>query len=226
MHRLRRRGPRRVVAGGDVTGLVRTGLGDGAWIALSDGFLAEAEADGLLAALRLEVAWEQRFNQVDGEARPQARLVGWAGALPYRYSGQTLPPAPVPPSLARVWARIEAACDARFNHAVFNRYRDGRDHIARHTDNEPELGPNPTIAGISLGAPRRFVLEARFRRGRVRTVTLRHGQLFVMGGSCQRTWRHGLPPAGDGVGERVNVTFRWLHGPPGSFAPGDPRGQG
>lgn len=204
--------------------LEQVGIGDKAWIARDDDFLSPAEADALLAALGDEVAWEQRYSQVDGEARPQDRLVGWAGALPYRYSGQTLEPRDPTPALRALWPRVEAAVGQAFNHAVLNRYRHGSDHIARHADNEPELGRHPVIAGVSLGAPRRFVLERR-RGSRVRTIPLRHGQLFVMGGSLQHTWLHRIPPEPDLHTERINVTFRWLNGPPGWRAPGDPRGR-
>jgi len=203
--------------------LEQTGIGDKAWVARDDAFLSRAEADALLDALRQEVDWMQRHNEVGGQARPQDRLVGWAGALPYRYSGQTLPPREAPAALVALWPRVEAAVGQRFNHAVLNRYRTGADHIARHADNEPELGRNPVIAGVSLGAPRRFVLERRKGR-RVRTMALRHGQLFVMGGTLQHTWLHRIPAQPDQHDERINVTFRWLHGPPGWRAPGDPRG--
>lgn len=198
-------------------------IGDKAWIAQIDGFLAPDEADVLLGALRDRIAWEQRHNVVGDDLRPQARLVGWAGVLPYRYSGQTLEPREPTEALRALWARVEEACGQAFNHAVLNRYRTGADHIARHADNEPELGRSPVIAGVSLGAPRRFVLERR-RGSRVRTVPLRHGQLFVMGGTLQHTWLHRIPSDPEVAAERINVTFRWLHGPPGWRAPGDPRG--
>ncbi len=198
--------------------LVRTGIGDKAWIATDDAFLSPDEAEVLQAALRAEVMWERRTNRVDGEDRPQARTVGWAGRLPYRYSGQVLDPRAPTPALDAIWGRVEAACGERLN-----RYADGREHLTPHADNEPELGRNPVIAGISLGATRRFALRRR-KGSRVRTLWLRPGQLFVMGGTCQHTWLHGLPPAGEDVGERINVTFRFLHGPPGWRAPGDPRG--
>lgn len=200
----------------------RMGLGDGAWLMRQDQFLGLEEADALMRYLLEVLVWERQCNEVRGEHRPQARRVAWAGELPYRYSGRVLEPRSVPEGLERVWARVEAACGQRFNHVVVNRYADGSEHLARHADNEPELGRNPTIAGLSLGAGRRFQL-ARRRGGRVRTVPVRHGQLLVMGGTCQHTWLHGLPPAGPEVGERVHVTFRWLHGPPGWRAPGDPR---
>jgi alkylated DNA repair dioxygenase AlkB len=190
-------------------------LGQGAWYALERDWMPAEEADALFAALVAELAWETRpVRGPNGEETTQPRLVGWAGALPYAYSGQTLPPRAVTPSLAALWPRVEAACGARFNHAVVNRYRDGRDHMGMHTDLEPQLGAEPLIAALSLGATRDLRLEWRYKRKRKRTLKLPHASLLVMGGTLQRHWRHAVPRAAPETAPRVNVTFRWLEGPP------------
>lgn len=195
-------------------GVVR--LRDGAWLVHDRAWLPPDAADALLAALRDEVCWESRAIVALGRPVLQPRLVGWAGELPYRYSGQTLEPRPPGPALQALWGQVEASCGRPFNHVVLNRYRDGRDHMALHADNEPELGRCPLIAAISLGCPRPFVLEPKDRRARKarRRLLLEHGSLLVMGGRTQHTWRHAVPRR-DTPDERINVTFRWLHGPPG-----------
>lgn len=190
-------------------------LGGGTWLQHEPEWLSEEVASALLATLLEEVAWEERPVVAFGKEILQPRLVGWAGELPYRYSGQTLPPREVTPSVRWLWDEVERTLGARFNHVVLNRYRNGRDHMAMHADNEPELGRDPLIAAVSLGATRRFTLEWKHKRSRKRSTNLRHGSLFVMGGTCQHRWRHAVPKAGAEVGERINVTFRWLHGPPG-----------
>ncbi|MEZ4234667.1 MAG: alpha-ketoglutarate-dependent dioxygenase AlkB [Myxococcota bacterium] len=194
----------------------RLDLGRGAWIDYDPAWLAPDEADALLAELCAALPWTHRPIVVAGREVPQPRLLAWGGALPYRYSGQTLEPAPLHPTLAALMARAAEACGVPFNHAMANRYRDGRDSIGMHADRERELGRDPTIAAISLGARRRFVLERKRGRRARRNLRPAHGSLLVMGGSCQHTWYHGLPrdPACDT--ERVNVTFRWLLGPPGT----------
>lgn len=195
--------------------LAQKPLGQGAWYALDRAWMDPETAHVLLQQLETELTWETRpVRGPNGEETVQPRLVGWAGALPYAYSGQTLPPRPATPALAALWPRVEAAAGARFNHAVVNRYRDGRDHMGLHTDREPQLGEDPLIAALSLGVTRTFRLEWKHKRARRRTLKLPHGSLLLMGGTLQRHWRHAVPRAPAETGGRINVTFRWLHGPP------------
>lgn len=193
----------------------RVDLGRGAWIAYDPAWLGEEEATALQADLASGLRWEQRPIVVGGREVMQPRLMAWAGDLPYRYSGQTLPPEPLTGALADLTARVAAACGVPFNHVVVNRYRDGRDNIGRHADAEPELGWLPTIASLSLGARRRFVLSRKGRR-KERNLRLGHGSLLVMGGSLQHTWYHAVPKDRGCEQERLNLTFRLLIGPPGT----------
>ena len=119
---------------------MRKGLGHGAWIDYVEDFLSPAEADAAFSALLEELAWEQRSNVVFGEEKLQPRLCAWAGGYPYRFSGQTLEARAPTPTLAALSERVVEAVVHPFNHVVVNRYRDGRDWIARHSDNERELG--------------------------------------------------------------------------------------
>lgn len=194
--------------------LVRKDLSHGAWIAFDEAFLPASEADDLLDALLAELTWEQRDNVVAGRAIPQPRLCDWAGAYPYHFTGQTLAPRAPSAALAAISERVVAAVGHSFNHVVVNRYRDGQDWIARHADNERELGYRPLIAALSLGAPRRFELYRKKGR-RTERKRLTHGSLLVMGGSCQHTWRHALPKDPSCQDERLNLTWRQLFGPPG-----------
>ena len=191
----------------------RTDLGRGAWIRLDPHWMADDEAWSLLAALETDCAWEQITIVARGKSVLQPRLTAWASPLPYRYSGQTLPPREAPEVLERLTETVSEVVGQPFNHVMLNLYRDGRDHIGRHADNEPELGRNPTIAALSLGATRRFDLV---RRGKPRhhRVRLGHGSLLVMGGTIQHTWWHAVPKTARQDGVRINITFRWLSGPP------------
>lgn len=199
--------------------MLRHDLGEGAWVTLDEGFLGADEADALLETLLASEPWEQRDIVVFGRPIAQPRLIAWAGALPYRYSGQTLEPRPTSAALQGVVDRIERAVDGGFNHVLLNRYRDGRDHMSRHADNEPELGRDPLIAALSLGATRAFTLEHKRHRKRKHRLLLTHGSLLVMGGTCQHTWRHAVPRHPHLDAERINLTLRRLHGPPGWRAP-------
>jgi alkylated DNA repair dioxygenase AlkB len=179
-------------------------------------WLTSEEADRAFAELRDEVAWEERAIVVAGREILQPRLIGWAGVERYRYSGQTLEAREPTPALAALTARVSEAAGASFNHVLLNRYRDGRDSIGFHADNEPELGRDPLVAAVSLGAVRRFVVQRKGkRRGKPRTWRLEHGSLLVMGGTMQHHWYHAVPRESAPTGERINVTFRTLLGPPG-----------
>lgn len=194
------------------------------WTLHDPAWLPPDEADAVLEALLGRADWVHRPIVVFGREVAQPRLTTWAGDEAYRYSGQTLPPRPFDPLLRELTDRASAVCDTPFNHVVLNLYRDGRDHIGLHADNEPELGRCPVIASLSVGAPRRFVLCPKHdrRRKAQRRVTLEHGSLYVMGGAFQHRWRHALPKQGDVVEPRVNLTFRWLRGPVGWRQPPDP----
>ena len=79
-----------------------------------------------------------------------------------------------------------------FNSLLLNLYRDGRDSIGFHADDEKELGRNPVVASVSLGAIRRFVLK-HVETKETLTFRLAHGGLLVMAGACQHHWHHGVP---------------------------------
>ena len=194
-------------------------LGKGSWIAYVAGWLPAADAAALQQRLTDEIAWEQRSISMFGQPILQPRLIGWGGDLPYRYSGQTLEPAPIPAALSEVHAAVNEQVGVLFNHVLLNRYRNGQDAMGKHADDEPELGWEPTIAALSLGVRRRFVLESKGKPPRKRTVELANGSLFVMGGACQHRWYHGVPRQASIAEERINVTFRWLKGPPGWRTP-------
>ncbi len=183
----------------------------GGWILHDPAWLQPAEADRLLAALRPGLAWEQREIELFGRRILQPRLIAWGGELPYRYSGRTLESRALVQPLPELMERVCSASAARFNHVLANRYRDGNDSMGLHSDNEPELGPDPVVATLSLGDTRRFVLVPKKRRdGAPRDIPLGHGALLVMGGACQSHYRHGVPRTRRPVGERISLTFRLL----------------
>ena len=190
-------------------------LGD-AWVDYDPHFLAADAASLLMGELITECDWEARTLHVMGKKVTQPRLMAWAGSVPYHYSGQTLFPLEPGPVLQSLWSQIEAREAMTFNHVVINYYRDGSDNVGMHADDEPELGENPKIVAVSLGAKRRFVLERKRKpRGEPRTsLWLGHGSYMVMGGTLQHTWRHALPKVKGECGPRLNITFRKLLRPP------------
>ncbi len=119
------------------------------------------DADRLLAALQGEIAWRQEVATIMGRKVPIPRLTAWHGEAGYVYSGIAMEPAPWTPALMELKACAERHAGQGFNSALLNLYRDGRDSVAWHADNEPGLGRDPVIASLSLGAVRRFHLKHR-----------------------------------------------------------------
>jgi alkylated DNA repair dioxygenase AlkB len=187
------------------------GLSPGVDIRFDPNWLAAAEADAMLAALIEEVPWAQHRVRLFGREMPAPRLSAWIGdpGAAYTYSRVRHEPLPWTATLATLRERLQASTGARFNSVLANRYRNGQDSMGWHADDEPELGERPLIASISLGAARVFQFKPR-AGGRVLAITLTHGSLLLMGGDSQRHWLHALPKTRRPVGERVNLTFRWV----------------
>jgi alkylated DNA repair dioxygenase AlkB len=152
-----------------------------------------------------------------GRPVAQPRLSLWMGdrEATYRYSGRTFVPEPWDPEVAHLRGRIVASLGIAFNSVLLNLYRDGRDSMGFHSDDEPELGRDPIIASLSLGATRRFLLRPRQKKGTVRPVelALTHGSLLVMREGTQRSWVHGIAKERDVTTPRCNLTFRRVLSP-------------
>jgi alkylated DNA repair dioxygenase AlkB len=193
----------------------RIALGRDSYLDVAKSWLSPSESDELLARLIDELTWERRANLVYGRTTPHARLMAWAGELPYTFSGQTLEPRPLASVLQPVHEQVCTALDYDFNHLILNRYEGGHEFIGPHSDNESELGQDPFIAALSLGVTRDFILTSKRKRHIQEKVPLTHGSLIVMGGRCQYRWHHEIPKQPNIAGERVNLTFRKLFGKPG-----------
>jgi alkylated DNA repair dioxygenase AlkB len=168
------------------------------------------ESSALFAELRRGIDWRQEELILFGERRRVPRLVAWHGdpGARYTYSGTEHVPCPWTPPLAATRDRVRELTGAEFNAVLLNLYRDGRDGMGWHSDDEPELGPQPTIASVSLGATRRFRMRHRRRRQLTLDLDLADGSLLLMGGATQERWLHAVPKTARAVGERINLTFR------------------
>lgn len=187
----------------------------GAELALWPDWLAPAEADAWFVELQQGIGWETHVLRLFGREVASPRLSCWIGdpGASYTYSGTRFAPHPWPPALVQLRARVAQACGAAFNSVLANLYRDGRDAMGWHSDDEPELGAAPVIASLSLGAERRFVLRRRPLRGTsagpaALELRLPHGSLLRMGGATQRLYQHALPRAARVMAPRINLTFR------------------
>jgi alkylated DNA repair dioxygenase AlkB len=164
-------------------------------------------ADQLFELLRNDIAWEQHTITLYGRTVPIPRVTAWMADAAYRYSGIVNEPAPWPEALADLRERVRRELGADFNSCLANLYRDGTDSMGYHSDDEPELGPRPTIASISLGDRRRFVLR-HLVSGERWSWDLGQGDLLVMRGKSQSEFAHAVPKTSRPVGPRMNLTFR------------------
>ena len=190
----------------------------GAHLRFDPDWLPPPDADRLFAAVLGEIPWEVHRIRLFGRLVDSPRLSCWIGdpGAAYRYSGVLFTPHPWTAAVAELRERVSEACGLRFDSVLANRYRSGRDAMGWHSDAEPELGPHPMIASVSLGAVRRFTLKGRAPAAddpatgapaRL-ALDLPHGSLLVMAGDTQTNYRHALPRTARQVGERINLTFR------------------
>ena len=181
----------------------------GAQLSLWPRFWSASEAAAHLEGLREELAWRSDEVRVFGRSHPIPRLHAWYGdpGVAYRWSGLRMQAAGWTPRLERLREAVARAAELEFNSLLANLYRDGRDSMGWHADDEPELGPAPIIASASFGATRDFVLRPKAGGERV-VLPLESGSLLLMRGDTQRHWQHALPKRLRVHEARVNLTFR------------------
>ena len=167
------------------------------------------ESARLFRVLLEDVHWQQREITVYGKTHLQPRLVAWFGdpGTSYAYAGLTLHSTPWIDPLLQIKAVCEAIAGTTFNSVLLNLYRNGDDTVGWHSDDEPQLGPNPTIASVSLGAARRFDLRHKATKETVK-VLLPPGSVLVMSGRTQSEWCHQVPRTRKVSEPRINLTFR------------------
>ncbi len=170
---------------------------------------AVPDADGLFQNLMTEVPWKQAQITLFGRPQTMPRLTCWMGEAAYTYSGLTNSPAPWSQSVARIRDIAERLSGMTFNGVLLNLYRDRRDSMGWHADDEAALGPAPIIASANLGATRRFRFKPKpHHAAPTLGVDLVHASVLVMRGPTQQNWLHAVPKSAKQIGPRINLTFR------------------
>lgn len=166
---------------------------------------------GYFDLLRDGIAWEQRTIKLYGKETPLPRLTAWYGDadMVYTYSGIANTPHQWTRLLKHLKSTVEQATGYEFNSALLNYYRDGKDSIGWHADDEPELGPSPVIASLSFGGSRAFMLRDAHTKQLAGKYELSDGSLLLMMPGCQEAYEHSLPKRAHAE-PRINVTFRRL----------------
>lgn len=168
------------------------------------------ESDRLFADLDSNIKWKKDTIHIYGKKIPLPRLTAWYGdeGKSYTYSHIEQHPEPWTPTLTSIKLKAEEISEVNFNSVLLNLYRHGQDSVSWHSDDEPELGENPIIASISLGATRRFFLKHKILKDHKITLDLPKGSLLLMKGETQHFWKHQISKTAKFVEPRINLTFR------------------
>ena len=185
---------------GPLDGISRTHLGLGAWIDVLPGWLGGS--DILFEQLAAEVPWRAERRKMYDQVVDVPRLLAFYGA------GDTLPHPVLDEAREVLSAHYADELGEPFTTAGLCYYRDGRDSVAWHGDRIGRGAREDTMVAIlSVGTPRDLLLRPMGGGESVRRP-LGHGDLIVMGGSCQRTWEHSVPKTTRAAGPRVSIQFR------------------
>ncbi|MGD9841744.1 MAG: alpha-ketoglutarate-dependent dioxygenase AlkB [Steroidobacteraceae bacterium] len=168
--------------------------------------------ESLLHELIDSTPWRKEEIVLWGKRHVQPRLIAWYGddGCGYSYSGVKFAPLPWTPLLSELRILIESLCHTAFNSVLLNYYRDERDSMGMHSDDESELGNFPAIASVSLGAERVLVFKHKKQPDLRARLALANGSLLLMKGATQQNWKHGIDKASRPCGPRINLTFRTI----------------
>jgi alkylated DNA repair dioxygenase AlkB len=180
-------------------------LADGGIILFQDGFIPPDLANDYFSELRDRAPWEQK-KAAFGHMQPRLTASYGDAGVTYFYSGTKNEALPWTSTLLEIKGKIEAV-EGRYNYCLLNRYRSGADSVGMHADDEPSEGN--VIASLSLGATRTFRIRHN-KTKETRAFELSRGTLLIMAGTMQQFWKHEVPKTKEDVGERINLTLRWI----------------
>ncbi|MEZ4725320.1 MAG: alpha-ketoglutarate-dependent dioxygenase AlkB [Candidatus Kapaibacterium sp.] len=158
------------------------------------------------------INWQQDEIIMFGKKVKVPRLTAWYANpnVNYRYSGLLLTPNKWTDELIEIKEITEKISNHKFNSVLLNYYRGGSDSMGWHSDDEKELGTNPTIASVTFGYPRRFLYREKNNHNNKFDIELKDGSLLLMKGDFQEKYQHSVPKTAKAVGERLNLTFRTI----------------
>lgn len=175
------------------------------------GFYSLVQANDLFVQIQSETPWVQSEIRVYGRVYQIPRLNAWYGDRSYTYSGSRMDSLPMTETIEAIRQKIQAETGDEYNSVLLNLYRDGNDTVGWHSDDEPELDPNSSIASLSLGAARRFLLRTKntSNEGTEKMdLLLDSGDLVVMHPPTQLKTQHAVPRSKKVLLPRINLTFR------------------
>jgi alkylated DNA repair dioxygenase AlkB len=178
-------------------------------IRIEDNFFNPIDSDELLTKLISKLPWESMVIKMFGRETKIPRLQCWIGdeGCNYKYSGKKLNRQSWTKDLTMIREKIYKEFKIDFNSVLVNYYRDGKDSMGWHSDDEKELGHNPTIASISFGSERDLVFKNKISKETL-SIAQVHGCLILIDGKTQKNWQHSIKKTRKVIGPRINLTFR------------------
>tara|TARA_Y100000766_G_scaffold275780_1_gene279186 strand:- start:1041 stop:1637 length:597 start_codon:yes stop_codon:yes gene_type:complete len=178
-------------------------------VRIEKNFFNQVDSNELLKKIISDLPWESMAIKMFGKDITIPRLQCWVGdkGCDYKYSGKKLNRQDWTTDLIMIREKIYKELNIDFNSVLVNYYRDGKDSMGWHSDNESELGPNPTIASISLGSERDLVFRNKINK-EVLPIPQTHGCLILIDGKTQKNWQHAIKKTRKVIGPRINLTFR------------------
>ena len=169
--------------------------------------------DDLMESVLREISWRDDKITMFGKQMSQPRKVAWYGEkdICYTYSGIKMFANYWSPTLKLLQLQLSKQTGHTFNSVLVNLYRNGEDYMSWHSDDEAELGSNPVIASLSLGASRDILFRSKSDRSNKLKLQLENGSLLLMQGEIQTYWQHMLPKRKRVQGARLNLTFRKIN---------------
>ena len=173
-------------------------------------FFSKKESEKYFNHLNNEIKWKQEPIEIFGKEVMQPRLTAFYGDVEkvYSYSGIAMQPYQWTNELLEIKAKIETVAQTRFTSALLNYYRNEKDSMGWHRDNEKGLGLYPVIASVSFGASRIFQLRDHKNKNIIKSIELTNGSFLLMRGETQHHWEHQLPKTSKPKNVRFNLTFR------------------
>lgn len=173
-------------------------------------FLDAGSTLSLLQKLLEETPWAQETITLFGKNHMVPRLTSFYGdqGVAYKYSGVVHKAEGWTEALQEIRHKVEVACNCNFNSVLLNLYRDGNDSMGWHSDDERELGENPTLASLSLGSERALRFRHKRSADKRFSIDLEDGSLLLMKGPIQHHWQHAISKSTKRLSDRINLTFR------------------
>jgi len=183
---------------------------EGSFIKYYPNYLNADEANEMLKILLNEIDWDDTSRYTYGRITQFNRKSAFysLSGLQYPFSGRTFSGKSMTSTMKNTLKELKKRYNYEFNSILFNYYRNGRDTISWHTDNEKELGQDPVVGTISLGQERPFYLRHHIDHSKKHDYLLGHGSLMVMEGKTQNIWEHSVPQRAKLNQPRLSLTLR------------------